>query len=311
MIKIGSSACVLGQKVRFDGGHKRSTFVVNKLPEHYQLIPFCPEVGIGMSTPRPAIQLREIAGEIQLVDSKTGEQNYTRQMNEYFSLNEEKLGQLDGYILAAKSPSCGLERIKVHTEEGNVLHRNGRGIFAAQLKQVYPNLPVEEDGRLNDNGIRESFFTRVQAHAEFRRTVLKDLSAKSLIAFHTRYKYLAMAYNPKVYYELGPLVADCAGDDIAEVAQEYLTKLMGALSKPTSRKKHTNVLMHMQGFFKKELSQPSKQELTQVIEQFHRGYVPLMAPLTLINHYLLEYPNSFLQEQVYLKPFPIELGIHA
>lgn len=311
MIKIGTSACVLGEKVRYDGGHKRSAFVSRQLPEHYQLVPFCPEVGIGMSTPRPAIQLREIDGVIALVDSKTGTNHYTDQMQGYFARNQSKLAQLDGYILAGKSPSCGMERIKVHDADGKQLRKDGNGIFAAQLKQTFPNLPVEEDGRLNDKGLRESFFTRVHAYASFKETVLSTMQPSALVEFHTRYKYLLLAYHPEIYYKLGPLVAESSTGDFEEKANAYLNQFMLALSRTTSRKKHTNVLMHLQGFFKRDLSKESKQELSLTIDKFHKGYIPLLAPLTLINHYLMEFPNPFLQKQVYLQPFPLELGIYA
>ncbi|BDX06336.1 YbgA family protein [Planctobacterium marinum] len=310
MIKIGTSACVLGEKVRFDGGHKRSSFVASHISEYYQLVPFCPEVGIGMSVPRPAIQLREINDEIRLVDSKTGSSDYSDKMANYFERQQCSLEPLDGYILAGKSPSCGMERIKIHNEEGRLLHRDGRGMFAEALIRNFPDLPVEEDGRLNDKGIRESFFTRVEAYALFRKLVMEDIQASSLIEFHTRYKYLILAYNPKIYYELGPTVAQCA-NDIEQAVSNYRSKMMLALSKPTTRKKHTNVLMHLQGFFKNDLDSKYKKELSDEIDKYHSGYVPLLAPLTLINHYLREFPNEFLQKQAYLKPFPLELGLHA
>lgn len=310
MIKIGTSACVVGDKVRFDGGHKRSAFVASHIVTHYELVKFCPEVGIGMPVPRPAIQLREIDGQTRLVDSKTGESDYSEPMSEYFSRQLDRLKGLDGYILAAKSPSCGMERIKIHNQDGKLLHRDGVGMFAAALKHAFPDLPVEEDGRLNDQGLRESFFTRVEAYAQFRKLVLENLQPASLIEFHTRYKYLLLAYNPKIYYELGPVVANCS-EDIEDAATQYRSKFMLALSKPTTRKKHTNVLMHLQGFFKQELDGKYKAELTEEIKKYHRGYVPLLAPLTLINHYLREFPNEFLQKQAYLNPYPLELGLMA
>ncbi|MCC2604399.1 YbgA family protein [Planctobacterium marinum] len=310
MIKIGTSACVVGDKVRFDGGHKRSAFVAGHIVTHYELVKFCPEVGIGMPVPRPAIQLREVDERIRLVDSKTGEKDYSDAMAGYFSRQLERLQELDGYILAAKSPSCGMERIKIHNEDGKLLHRDGVGMFAAALKQAFPDLPVEEDGRLNDQGLRESFFTRVEAYARFRQLVLENMQPSSLIEFHTCYKYLLLAYNPKIYYELGPVVANCRQDFDAAVAA-YRSKFMQALSKPTTRKKHTNVLMHLQGFFKQELDSKYKSELTEEIKKYHSGYVPLLAPLTLINHYLREFPNEFLAKQAYLNPYPLELGLMA
>lgn len=315
MIKIGTSACVMGEKVRYDGGHKRSAFVMTQISEHYKLVPFCPEIGIGMSAPRPAIQLREINGELALVDSKTGLQDHTDSMGDYFRKNEQKLASLDGYIVAGKSPSCGMERIKVHDATGKQLRKDGVGVFTNHLKTRFPYLPVEEDGRLNDKGIRESFFSRLHAYAAFKREVLSELTPASLVDFHTRFKYLVLAYCPKTYYELGPLVAGSGSvndtADFEALATNYLGKLMHAMSRTTSRKKHTNVLMHLQGFFKRELNSQSKQELTKTIDNFYQGYVPLLAPLTLINHYLMEFPNPFLKKQVYLQPFPLELGIYA
>lgn len=311
MLKIGSSACVLGEKVRYDGGHKRSGFVAAHISKIYQLVPFCPEVGIGLPTPRPAIQLRGSEDEVRLVDSKTGTVDHTESMDAYFSKQKARIAHLDGYILAAKSPSCGMERIKVHDLNGNLLHRKGRGLFAEQLINAFPGLPVEEDGRLNDQGLRESFFTRVHAHAMFREMVLEDKSSVSLIEFHTRIKYLLLAYNPEVYQHLGPVIANVGNRPLDKVCEEYFITFMNALSKPTNRKKHTNVLMHIQGFFKRDLSPDHKQELTEEILKYRKGYVPLLAPLTLINHYLKLFPNDFLQKQAYLKPFPVELGLFA
>lgn len=311
MIKVGVSACVLGDKVRFDGGHKKSDFVTSQLSNVFQLLPVCPEVGIGMSVPRPTIRVTEINQQSRLTDSKDPSLDYTEKLTEFVSNKSSSLAQLDGYILAAKSPTCGIHRIKTYNQQGDLLHRQGQGLYAQQIIAQYPNLPLEEDGRLNDQGLRESFITRVYVHNQFRTEVLSEPSTHNLIRFHSRHKFLVMAYSNKAYQQLGRLVAQVAESHLETCLNQYLTLLMHVLSKPTNRKKHTNVLMHLQGFFKKSLDKSDKQELSEQIDKYRRGFLPLMAPITLIMHYLKKYPNPYLAEQVYLKPFPEELGLRA
>jgi uncharacterized protein YbgA (DUF1722 family)/uncharacterized protein YbbK (DUF523 family) len=311
MIKVGVSACVLGDKVRFDGGHKKSDFVSASLHEVFQLLPVCPEVGMGMSVPRPTIRVTEIKQGARLTDSKDISIDHTDKLHEFVEQKISLLDQIDGYILAAKSPTCGIYRIKTYNDKGDLLHRNGRGLFAGEVMERYPNLPVEEDGRLNDTGLRESFITRVYVHHEFRTTVLTDPSSHKLVKFHSRHKFLVMAYSNKAYQQLGRLVAQVGSSHLDTCLKQYLSLLMQVLSKPTDRKKHTNVLMHLQGFFKKSLDKQDKQELSEQIDKYRRGYLPLMAPITLLMHYLKKYPNPYLSEQVYLKPYPEELGLRA
>lgn len=311
MIKIGVSACVMGEKVRYDGGHKQSKYVVRHLKKTFDFVPFCPEVGMGMTVPRPTIHLRDFGDDIRLVDSRNPAIDHTNNLSSFFDSVADKIGDLDGYIVAAKSPSCGMERIKVYDEDGNVLHRKGRGLYTEKLMKKFPNLPVEEDGRLNDQGIRESFFARVLAHNEFRLRVLSEPSMHNLVKFHSQYKFQVLAYNPEKYRELGSLVANHEGRDVQEVVSEYIAGLMSAMSGTASRKKHTNVLMHLQGFLKKHLSSDDKQELSQQIEHYRLGHLPLLAPLTLLRHHAKKYAPTYLQQQRYLEPYPLELGIHA
>ncbi|GGD77978.1 YbgA family protein [Lacimicrobium alkaliphilum] len=307
---VGISSCVLGEKVRYDGGHKRSAFVTDKLSEFIRFAPACPEMGIGMPVPRPTIHIREIGQQQRLTDSRDAQVDHTDKMQAYFSARLPQLSQLDGYILAAKSPSCGMERIKVYTPEGELLHRKGQGIFVQMLKQQFPDLPMEEDGRLNDEGLRESFITRIFAYHDFRRQVLNTLSVRALVDFHSRNKMLVMAYSPQAYQALGRLVAGAKGHE-ETISKQYLTLMMRALSKPTNRRKHTNVLMHLQGYFKKQLDKADKQELCEQIDKYRLGYVPLMAPVTLLRHHLKKYPNDYLQQQRYLQPYPEALGLRA
>lgn len=314
-IKIGVSSCVLGQSVRYDGGHKKSGFVAKKVADIFELVPICPEVGMGMPIPRPTIHLREFHQddniEIRLVDSKDGSIDHSDAMEHFYQSVHSRLAEMDGYIVAAKSPSCGMERIKVYTEHGDLLHRKGMGLYVAKMQAHFPNLPIEEDGRLNDQGLRESFFVRVMAHHEFRTQVLEQPSVRNLVAFHSRYKFLILACKEDIYRQLGRIVAQAARSELDSTLSEYQSLMMAALSRAVSRKKHTNVLMHLQGFFKKHLSQEEKRELSQSIEHFRLGYVPLLAPLTLLRHHLKRFPNPYLEQQAYLQPFPLELGLHA
>lgn len=308
MIKVGVSACVVGQKVRFDGGHKQSKFVVQQLAGTFELVNFCPEVGMGMPVPRPTIHLREMQGDIRLVDSRDPTIDHSDKVPVYFDSVADRLAQLDGYVVAAKSPTCGMERIKVYTQDGDVLHRKGMGVYTAKLRERFPTLPIEEDGRLNDQGIRESFLARVFAHHHFRTQVLAQPSMKNLVDFHSRYKFLVLAYHPEMYRELGRLVANHEKQPLDALLQDYLKLMMTAMARSASRKKHTNVLMHLQGFLKKSLSTEDKQELTQQIEHYRLGHIPLMAPLTLLKHHIQRHTNDYLKRQVYLQPYPLELG---
>ncbi|MDF2177591.1 DUF523 and DUF1722 domain-containing protein [Aliiglaciecola sp. CAU 1673] len=310
MPKIGISACVMGSKVRYDGGHKRSSFVMDKLGSYVSFVPLCPEVGMGMSVPRPTIHLRETAHGIRLTDSKDGSIDHTDKMQRFFSQHLEQLAPLDGYILAAKSPSCGMERIKVYSEEGELQRKDGQGLFVQLLKQHFPHLPMEEDGRLNDAGLRESFVTRIFAYQAFREQVASNPSVSSLVAFHSRYKLLIMSYSPVVYRQLGRLVAN-AKVHLESAIEQYLGLMMQALSKVPNRKKQTNVLMHIQGYFKSHLNKADKHELCEQIEAFRLGHLPLMAPLTLLKHYLRRYPNDYLQQQAFFDPYPSTLGLRG
>lgn len=311
MIKVGISSCVLGQKVRFDGGHKGSNFVKHHLAKVFELSPICPEVGMGMPVPRPTIHVREINQHARLTDTKTGEKDHTQALQDFFDATRPVIPEFDGYILAAKSPTCGMERIKVYNEQGELLHRKGQGMYAQRLIQNFPNLPVEEDGRLNDQGLRESFIVRVYAHHEFRRQVLEQPKLNALIKFHSRYKFLVLAFHPESYQALGQLVAEASKQPLDTVLQEYLSLLMNALNRTSSRRKHTNVLMHLQGFFKKQLNKQDKHELNEQILKYRSGYVPLMAPVTLLKHHLQHHPNGYLEQQVYFQPYPEELGLRA
>lgn len=305
-IQVGISACLLGQTVRFDGGHKRSAFCTDTLANYFDYLPVCPEMAIGLGSPRPALRLVRQGNEIRM-QASNGQFDVTDQMIAYSQRKVSELGAISGYILCAKSPSCGMERVRLYSSQGAA--KEGTGLFAHALMTALPLLPVEEEGRLNDPVLRENFVTRVFAYHDWQQLLAQGLTAARLIAFHSRYKYLVMAHRPTAYRALGRLLAALKGPSLSQVAERYITQLMQALRQPANRKGHTNVLQHLQGYFKRQLSAAQREELAQLIQRYRTGELPLLAPMTLLQHYLREHPNDYLGRQVYLSPHPAALGL--
>ncbi|WP_417360302.1 YbgA family protein [Gallaecimonas pentaromativorans] len=308
-IKVGVSACVIGQQVRFDGGHKLSRFISDELGRHFRFVPVCPEMAIGMGSPRPTIRLVGDPEHPRVQGTKGPELDVTEQLKAFADTALPGMSELSGYLLCAKSPTCGMERVRVYRPDGEGLGKVGVGVFAKALIARFPNLPVEEDGRLNDPLLRENFVLRVMAYHQWQQLRLDGLTLAGLMAFHRRHKFLLLAHNQPVYRELGPMLAAADTATLKEVAEAYISRFMQALQSPASRKDHTNVLMHLQGFFKKMLSGTEKQELSELIQQYRQGLVPLVAPLTLINHHLRLHPVGYLAEQSYLNPYPADLKL--
>ncbi|WP_394143738.1 YbgA family protein [Vibrio atypicus] len=308
-IKIGVSACVVGEQVRFDSGHKQSKFVVKELSPYFEFVSVCPEVGMGMPVPRPTIRLMSNEERIELVETKQNSIRHTDAMLEYSRSKVEQLSgeELCGYIVCAKSPTCGMERVKVYTEKG--AENIGIGLYTAELMKQMPWLPIEEDGRLNDPVLKENFITRIYTLYDFYQSVGKNITRGAIVEFHSRYKLTLMAHHPVSYKELGRLVANIKDYDLQEFFQLYRLGLMKAMAHRASRKNNTNVLMHLQGYFKRDLNRESKAELRQVIDDYRVGLLPLLAPLTLIRHYLSSHPDSYLQQQKFFQPYPQELRL--
>lgn len=304
--QLGISSCVSGQPVRYDAGHKRSTFCMDMLGEHVDFLPLCPEMAIGLGSPRPTIRLvQEEAGVVARCEDG---RDLTHALRDYGSRKSHELNVIAGYIFCAKSPSCGMERVKVYDAHGKSSRKIGTGVFAAQFRANQANLPIEEDGRLNDPMLRENFVTRVYAYHEWLALIHEELSAAALIDFHSRYKFLVMAHSPVAYRQLGQLVADLsAGIDV--IAQRYIALLMRTLTKPITRRNHANVLQHIQGYLKNSLSSAERVELANNIDKYRIGKLPLLAPITLIQHYLAVHPNDYMQDQRYLQPHPDELKL--
>ncbi|WP_104047267.1 YbgA family protein [Vibrio jasicida] len=308
-IKVGISSCVLGERVRFDSGHKISNFVTKELDGYFSFVPVCPEVGVGMSVPRPTIRLVSNEERIALVETKNPDNDHTDNMLTYSEnkVNELQSEQLCGYIVCAKSPTCGMERVKVYSK--NNAAKEGIGLYTRTLMEKMPWLPVEEDGRLNDPVLKENFITRIYCLNDFYESMGGEPTRGKIIAFHSRYKLTLMAHHPESYRSLGRLVADVASYEIDDFYNEYRLGLMKALQNRASRKNNTNVLMHLQGYFKRSLTGQEREELATVISDYRTGLLPLLAPLTLIKHYLNTYPDEYLQQQKYLEPYPQEMRL--
>lgn len=307
--KLGISACLMGVEVRFNGGHKESHLCTRALNEYFDFIPLCPEVAIGMGVPREPIRLVGDPERPEAVGTVNSELNVTRQLAEYGARMANEVGDICGYIFMQKSPSCGLERVKVYRENGAPVDGGGRGIYARAFCERHPNLPVEEDGRLNDAVLRENFVTRVFAYAAWQDLLKAGVTRRALIEFHSRYKYQLMANDPVQYKVLGNLLGSMGRSDPNEIAPRYFSELMAALKKCATRRTHTNALQHLSGYLKQTISAEDKQEIQELIGQYHQGIVPLIVPLTLLKHHFRQHPDPYVALQVYMQPHPENLSL--
>ena len=311
--RIGVSSCLLGETVRYDGGHKRDPYLVETLGPLVEWVPVCPEAEVGLGTPREPIRLvrdtRRRDG-VRLV-SQSGEQ-LTARMQRFARGRLRALAKagLSGYILKKDSPSCGLERVKVwQGDAGRAAERSGRGIFAAELLRQYPNLPVEEEGRLHDPVLRENFFERVFAYQRLRALFSRRWTVGALVGWHTTQKLALMAHSPVRYRELGRLVAEAREIPRAELCRRYEDEFMSAMRLHATRARHTNALMHAVGHLKRGLDRASRDDLLAVLEDYRLGLVPRIAPLTLLRHHARRLDVAYLLEQSYLNPHPKELAL--
>ena len=308
-IRIGISMCLLGARVRHDGGHKHDRFLTDTLGEFFDWVPVCPEVEVGMGTPREAMHLVQLSGEMHLVGRQSAS-DHTEAMQSYARRRVEHLASehLSGYILKKDSPSCGLERVRVHHGHGRVT-RSGRGLFAAALAERCGNLPIEEEGRLCDPRLRENWLERVFAYHRLQALWATRWRIGDLDAFHTSHKLVLLTHSPQAYQELGPLVAASKPLPRSELRERYEREFMAALTKLATRGRHTNVLQHMVGYCRKQLDDASRHELLGCIDDYRRSLVPLIVPMTLIAHYVRLFEVTYLQGQVYLNPHPKELAL--
>ena len=308
-IKIGISSCLLGNKVRYDGGHSHDRFLTQTLGLFAEYVPVCPEVECGMPTPREAVRLVGPTENPRLVTQKTGKDK-TEQMQTWIKGRLKELAKEDlcGFIFRSKSPSSGLYRIRVYGDDGKV-RKNGIGLFAKAFTDAFPRIPVEEAGRLHDPKLRENFIENIFSLQRWRTLLGQNKSLGGLVEFHTSNKLLILSHNQDIYREMGRLVAQGKNYDLNELFDRYEELLLKALKLKTTLKKNINVLHHMLGYFKKNLSGDEKDELLSVIDQYRSGYVPLIVPITLIKHYVMKYDQPWLKAQTYLNPHPFELKL--
>ena len=306
-IRLGISACLLGERVRFDSGHKREPFLVESLGQFVDWVSVCPEVESGMGAPREAMRLVRVDDEIRLLTNKTA-QDKTVMLRHFSSRRVNELAEEDlcGFVLKKDSPSCGLERVKVYSP-GGVPTKTGRGLFAEALAARFPLLPVEEEGRLNDPRLRENFVERIFAYRRLVTLFAKRWTMGDVVRFHTAHKLTLMAHKPDAYRRLGQLVASGASTPRGELQERYASEFMAALQAIATPRRHSNVLHHMLGYFKKTLDRESRAELLALIEDYAAGHVPLVVPLTLLGHHIRRGEVSYLADQVYMRPHPVEL----
>jgi len=307
--KIAISACLMGAEVRYNGGHKTSRLCSHILSDYFDFVPVCPEVAIGLGIPREPIRLVGNPEHPQAVGTVNPENNVTRPLAEYARKMALELGDICGYIFMQKSPSCGLERVKVYHANGAPVDGGSRGIYARTFCALHPDLPVEEEGRLNDPVLRENFLTRVFAYSAWQQLLQTGLTRRGLTDFNSRYKYLLMAHNPVQYKTLGNLLGNMGRTAPEVIGPRYFSELMAALKKCATRRTHTNVLQHLSGYLKQAISTEDKQEVQHVISQYRHGIVPLVVPLTLLKHYFRQHPDPYIAQQVYLQPHPENLSL--
>jgi uncharacterized protein YbgA (DUF1722 family)/uncharacterized protein YbbK (DUF523 family) len=306
-IRLGISACLLGQQVRFDGGHKKDAFLTGMLSTHVEWVAVCPEVEVGMGTPRETLRLVRDNGRLRMVTTRS-EIDWTDAMTEWSRRRADALAaeDLDGYVLKKDSPSCGMERVKVYAV-GEPGVRDGRGLFAQALIDRIQLLPIEEEGRLCDARIRENFIERVFAYRRLKDLFSARWTPGALVRFHTAHKMSLLAHSTAAYRELGRLVAQAVKLPRLQLREAYARMFMATLSLPATTRRHTNVLSHMAGHLKDKLDAASRQELAACIEEYRKGLVPLVVPLTLINHHVRVHGVEYLAGQIYLQPHPREL----
>ena len=308
-IRLGISTCLLGENVRYDGGHKRDRFIIETLGQFVEFVPVCPEVECGLPVPRESMHLAGDPQSPRLVTTRS-KIDHTERMVHWA---RKRVGELEkenlcGFVFKSNSPSSGMERVKIYNEHG-IAQKTGVGMFARAFMEHFPLIPVEEDGRLHDIRLRENFIELIFALKRWRELLDHHQSRGRLVAFHTQHKLLILSHSQKHSTILGKLVAEAKNIPAEQLYSQYQMIFMEALRLKTTIKKNINVLQHMMGYFKRQLSADEKQELLETIDQYGNEYIPLIVPVTLIKHYVRKYDQTYLQQQLYLNPHPLELKL--
>ncbi len=307
--RVGISSCLLGENVRWDGTTRRDAFILGTLARHFEFVPVCPEMAIGLGVPRPPIRLVGAPQSPRVLGVDDPAVDVTDALSAYGRRMAGELEEISGYILKARSPSCGVEGVLVYRMAGARPVKQGRGMYAQAFMAARPELPVEEEGRLGDPELRENFIARVFALGRWQALADRGMTAGKLVAFHTAHKLTLMAHGAGSYRALGRLAAQAGSQPIAALSRRYLLAFMAALRAPATRKLHGNVLTHLAGYLKRTLDTGDQAELHEAIRAYRAGDVPLLVPITLFRHHFRNVPHPFVEGQVYLSPHPSELAL--
>ena len=309
-IRVGISRCLLGEPVRYDGNHNLDRYLVRTLGTYIDYVPVCPEVECGMGILRETLRLVGNPDSPRMITIQT-QKDFTRKMQAWAHkrVRELEMEGLCGFIFKSKSPSSGMERVKIYNEQTGIPSKRGIGLFAKAFMEYFPLIPVEEEGRLNNLFLRENFIERIFVYKRWQKQMYGNSTQAKLIDSHTCHKLLIMSHSTPVYRQLGKLVAEAKSKELKSAISEYHTLLMKALRLKATVKKNTNVLQHIMGYFKKNLTPDEKEELLEIIEQYHQEQVPLIVPVTLLNHYVRKFDQPYLKYQVYLNSHPVELKL--
>ena len=304
-IPLGISSCLIGEKVRFDGGHKQNRYILDTLGQYFSFRPFCPEMAIGLGVPRETIRLVEVEGKTEAVGNKNAELNVTGALVQSAHEQRSWHQNIFGYIVKKDSPSCGMERVRVYHEDQP--QRSGSGLYTATMMQNFPTLPVEEEGRLGDPVLRESFVKRVFIYRRWHEMLVTGLDWASLTDFHARHKLILYSHDQQRGRKLGRELSAAHQGSIEEYAPLYLTEMMNILKIFAKRSNHVNVLEHVRGYLKQDLDKSDKEELGNCIENYRLGLLPLIVPITLLRHHFRRNPNQYIERSYYMQPHPDEL----
>lgn len=304
-ILIGVSSCLVGEKVRFDGGHKQNRYLLDTLGQYFRFRPFCPEMAIGLGVPRETIRLVDDNGSVRAIGNKHADLDVTRPLIDCAQQQAHWHRGLFGYVVKKDSPSCGMERVRVY--HGEQPQRNGSGLYTRVMMENFPALPVEEEGRLGDPVLRESFVKRVFIYRRWHEMLDAGLDWAALTDFHARHKLILYSHHQERGRQLGRELAQAHDQPIEDYAPRYLNELMSILKLYAKRSNHVNVLEHIRGYLKQDLDRDDKQELTDSIENYRLGRLPLIVPITLLRHHFRKHPNSYIERSYYMQPHPDEL----
>ncbi len=278
-ILLGISSCLIGEKVRFDGGHKQNRYVLDTLGKYFSYRPFCPEMAIGLGVPRETIRLVDIDGQRQAVGNKNAALNVTDALIQSAQDQQSWHRQIFGYIV----------------------------IYTATMMRNFPTLPIEEEGRLGDPVLREGFVKRVFVYKRWHDMLANGLDWAALTEFHARHKLILYSHNQDLGRNLGRELSAAHSQPIEDYAPSYLTQLMDILKIYAKRSNHVNVLEHIRGYLKRDLDKSDKQELSESIENYRLGLLPLIVPITLLRHHFRKIPNEYIERSYYMQPHPDEL----